>query len=114
MTHLIAALYIVHFRPYETRLLQSLEVFNEFTSLVLLYATIGFLHYEAKTSEDSFGNIPSGIDPIQQDEEEWYMLESEERRADLGWLFNGFMGVNVCVHLFFLIRSAVTDCKARC
>ena len=42
------------------------------------------------------------------------MLESEEMRSTCGWVFNGYIGLNVCVHLFFLIRSSVADCKKRC
>lgn len=108
LTHVFAALYKVHFRPYETNLLQSLEVFNEFTSLVLLYATIGFLHFPAEYLD------PVNPQPQQTDQvdelprgeiftEQWFMLESEEMRGNLGWIFNGLIGMNVCVHLYFLI-----------
>jgi len=95
MSNMIAALYILSFRPFNARLLHNLEVFNEVTSLILLYVTIGFLH-KVYVDDD--------------EQSHWYMLEDTARREGLGWGFMGIMGVNVGVHLFFLIRSTCLDC----
>lgn len=41
--NLIAAAYLLVFKPFDLPLLQRLEVFNEFTSMILLYTTLGWL-----------------------------------------------------------------------
>ena len=39
---MIELIYLIVFVPFDTKLLQSLEVFNEMTSMILLYTTLGF------------------------------------------------------------------------
>lgn len=85
---LISTAYLVAFKPFNSVLLQRLEVFNEVTSFALLYTCIYFTPY-------------------------FDIEEHQEIRSDLGWVFNGFMVMNMSVHLFFLGRSSYLDCKKR-
>lgn len=39
---MIELIYLIVFVPFDTQLLQSLEVFNEMTSMILLYTTLAF------------------------------------------------------------------------
>ena len=39
---IIEAIYLVIYKPFETQLLQNLELFNEITSMILLYTALGF------------------------------------------------------------------------
>ena len=83
---MIEAIYLFTFVPFETNLMQNLEVFNEITSFILLYISLGFTEFISDaTLED-----------------------------DLGWVFNGIMGVNICVHFYFMIRSTCSDIKKKC
>lgn len=43
---IISLLYLLLFKPFDEPLLQNLEVFNEFTSLALLYTTICWIKYD--------------------------------------------------------------------
>lgn len=49
---IISLLYLLLYRPFDTPLLQNLEVFNEFTSMALLYTTFCWLKYEFEEGED--------------------------------------------------------------
>ena len=42
------------------------------------------------------------------------LLDSEDAKNNVGWIFNAFMGVNISVHLYFMFRNAFRDVKARC
>lgn len=84
---MVAFTYLVLVKPFDDSLLQNLEVFNEVTSMTLLYL--------------SFAWIPD-------------LLDSEDAKNNVGWIFNAFMGVNISVHLYFMFRNAFRDAKARC
>lgn len=91
---IISLLYLLLFKPFDEPLLQNLEVFNEFTSLALLYTTVCWIKYD-------YG-----------DGEVWYWIEDEDLRENIvGTTFNAFMAINVVVHLFFLFRSVCRICK---
>lgn len=42
---MIEAIYLFTAVPFETPLLQNLEVFNEITSMILLYTSLGFTDF---------------------------------------------------------------------
>lgn len=90
---IISLLYLLLYRPFEERLLQNLEVFNEFTSLALLYTTICWIKYD------------------HEDGQVWYWIEDVQLRESIGYVFNSFMAINVSVHLYFLFRSLYLNCK---
>ena len=83
---MIELIYLIVYVPFDTQLLQSLEVFNEMTSMILLYTTLAFT--------------------------DW--LRSETFENNLGWVFNSAMAINICVHLYFMIRNTINDCKKKC
>jgi hypothetical protein len=93
---IISLLYLLLYKPFDTSLLQNLEVFNEFTSLALLYTTLCWLKF---------------YDPSDEDQEVWFWIEDEPLRENIGNFFNAVMGLNVSVHLYFLFRSLYRDCK---
>jgi hypothetical protein len=65
--------------------MQSLEVFNEVTGLVLLYHVLYFT-------------------PI---------LPSVEMQANIGYSFIVCMGANMVTHLYFLLRATFRDCNRK-
>lgn len=83
---MLEATYLFMYKPFETQLMLGLELFNEMTSLVLLYLALGFTDF----------------------------ISDEELEVELGWVFNSIMAVNICVHLYFMLRSSVNDCKRKC
>lgn len=85
---MIASGYLLVFKPFNSVLLQRLEVFNEMTSFALLYTCIYFTPY---------------VD----------IEEHFEINTYLGWIFNGIMVVNMSVHLFFLGQSSYFNCKKK-
>lgn len=82
---MIEAIYLIRFEPFKTVLLQRLELFNEITSLVLLYTSLCLTLF----------------------------VTLESTRDQVGYFFIGTMGVNIFVHLFYMVRSTVKDCKIR-
>jgi len=83
---MIEAAYLFVCSPFETQLMQGLEVFNEMTSFILLYIALGFTQF----------------------------ISDDALKLDLGWVFNSIMGINICVHLYFMLRSTARDCKKKC
>ena len=75
--------YLVLYKPFNTPLLQRLELFNEATSLFLLSLCVCFTDY----------------------------IDDEASINIVGWTFNAAMIFNMSVHLFFLGHSVVADCK---
>ena len=49
---MIEAIYLFIYVPFETQLLQNLEVFNEMTSMILLYTALGFTDFEPEDAGD--------------------------------------------------------------
>ena len=84
---MVAFLYLTIFKPFAVPLMQKLEVFNEITSLTLLYLT--------------FAWVPAYVD-------------DKETKKNIGWLFNSVMAVNITVHLFFMFQGVFRDIKTRC
>ena len=82
---IIETVYLLVFKPFEERLLQRLELFNEFTSIMLLYATLCFTEY----------------------------IYNDTAKSHIGWVFVGGMAVNMSVHLFFMVRGSCQDCKKK-
>ena len=83
---MIELMYLVVFVPFETQLLQNLEVFNEMTSMILLYTALAFTDF----------------------------IQGETLENQLGWVFNCAMAINICVHLYFMIRNTVRGCRQKC
>jgi len=77
--------YLATFKPSEETLLMKLDLFNEYTTVFLVDLLLTF----------SSGNV-SKMD-----------LEGD-------CIFLGLLLGNVCVHLFFLIKSTVVDIKESC
>lgn len=48
---MIAAIYLIVYKPFASKLLQGLEVFNEFTSLVLLSLVLGWTNFGLQERE---------------------------------------------------------------
>ena len=82
---MIETIYLLVFKPFEEPLLQRLELFNEFTSIMLLYATLCFTEY----------------------------IYNDTAKSHIGWVFVGGMAVNMSVHLFFMVRGSCQDCKKK-
>lgn len=85
LTCLFSTIFLLTFRPFEEPLMQSLEVFNEITGLVLLYHVLYFT-------------------PI---------LPSVVMQAKIGYSFIICMGANMATHLFFLLRATFRDCNRK-
>lgn len=85
---MVEAIYLFTAVPFETPLLQNLEVFNEITSMILLYTSLGFTDF-----------VPE---------------DDVETTINLSWVFNSVMAINICVHLYFMLRSTCQDVKKKC
>ncbi len=94
---IISLIYLLLYKPFDYPLLQNLEVFNEFTSLALLYTTFCWIKFD--------------YDEEGEEEVVWRWIPEDKLRNEIGYFFNAVMGLNVSVHLFFLFRSVYRDCK---
>jgi len=79
-------IYLMLYKPFSSQLLQGLEMFNEITSFVLTYISM------CLTGE---------------------FVAEPEARDNIGYSFNAVMGVNITVHIYFMIRSSYRDCKKK-
>ena len=86
-----AAIYLVHYKPFEDPTVQRLEVFNELTTMLLLSIVYCFTP-----------------------------LVPEKRHEMIGKLYMTVVGANICAHFFFLIknffkhmRQALLKCQRR-
>lgn len=86
MMNLAITIYLMLYKPFASQLLQGLEMFNEITSFVLTYISM------CLTGE---------------------YVANPEARDNIGYGFNAVMGVNIIVHIYFMIRSSVRDCKKK-
>ena len=78
-------IYLLYFMPMQTKYLNLIEVFNELTCIVLMYHLQLFSDF-----------VPSA-----------------ETRSRLGISFIFFICLNVCVHIFFLMRSSFSNVRAK-
>ena len=78
-------IYLVYFRPLESKFLNIMEAFNEVTCILLMY------HLQLFTD----------------------FVPLAETRSDLGISFITFISLNVAVHVFFLLRQNYHDIKRK-
>lgn len=82
---MIAAIYLQQYSPFEQSLLLRLEYFNEMTSMTLLYTSLCLTMF----------------------------VPDEGTRDHVGTFFIVVMTVNCIVHLFYMVRSTVIECKKK-
>ena len=73
--------------PFEENFMTKLEIFNEYTTILLLYLTFGFVN-------------------------DW--MGSAGFRNSLGFFFIAVVIGNMGTHLFFLIKSSYASIKEAC
>ena len=83
---MVQIVYLLLFMPFEEKLVGRLELFNEYTAMVLLYHAFMFTSL-----------VPS------------YYLQ---RMAGFSFLL--YMILNISVHFFFLFKTTFFDCKKKC
>ena len=83
---MVAAMHLLVGSPFNSSLLLRLEFFNEMTSMVLLYTSLCLT---------------------------WFIPEGDSMRDTVGTFFIVVMGINCIVHLFYMVRSTVIDCKQK-
>lgn len=87
---LIEICYLYLYRPFDDDLVLKLEIFNEFTNLVLLYHILLF--------------------------SDW--ISDASTRYLIGWAFIGANAINMSVHFFLLLKETFASmkdwCKAKC
>ena len=79
---LASACFLINFSPFEESLPLQLEIFNEITTVVLLYLVACFTEF----------------------------VHDVHTHVLIGYAFLFFMIGNMGVHLFFLLRSSIKDC----
>ena len=79
---LTSACFLINFSPFEESLPLQLEIFNEITTVVLLYLVACFTEF----------------------------VPDVHTHVLIGYAFLFFMIGNMAVHLFFLVRSSIKDC----
>ena len=79
---LASACFLINFSPFEESLPLQLEIFNEITTVLLLYLVACFTEF----------------------------VHDVHTHVLIGYAFLFFMIGNMGVHLFFLLRSSIKDC----
>ena len=80
---MISLAFLLHFDMYLETLVEDLEVFNEITTLILLYHLLVFTKFVSDTNTQ-------------------YLV---------GFSFAFFLSGNMATHVYFLLRSSFRDCK---
>ena len=80
----IQIIYLVKVRPFQETLIHKLELFNEVCTLIIIYTMMCF----------SEANI-----------------YREDKRIYVDIVFLASMGLNILVHLYFLMKGSVTNIK---
>ena len=91
---MLQALYLLHFRPFESPTMQRVEVFNEICSLCLMYALMCF----------------SGANASAAGEES---SDASATRVEFDLAFLAILGINLLVHLSLLMKSSIVDLKEK-
>ena len=82
---MVSLIFLLHFDMYLERLVEKLEIFNEVTTLVLLYHLLGFTNF----------------------------VSDIETQYIIGFSFVFFLSGNMATHVYFLLRSSCRDCKTK-
>ena len=80
---IFSLIFLLHFDMFLESLVENLEIFNEITTLILLYHLLGFTKF--------IGDV-----------------HAQHR---IGYSFILFLSANLVTHIFFLLRSSFRDCK---
>ena len=80
---MVSLVFLLHFDMYLESLVENLEIFNEVTTLVLLYHLLVFTKFVSEINTQ-------------------YLV---------GFSFAFFLSLNMATHVYFLLRSSFRDCK---
>ena len=80
---IMSACFLLNFSPFQESLPLRLEIFNEITTVLLLYTVTCFTNFVPDVHTQVF----------------------------IGYFFICLMIANMAAHLFFLLRSSFLDCK---
>ena len=80
---IISYAYLAHFKPFEDRIVQKLEVFNEVMFLIMINVLFCFTD----------------------------IIRNNEDKEILGYAFIFLLTINIVAHLFFLVKATIEDMK---
>ena len=82
---MVSLIFLLHYDMYLERLVENLEIFNEVTTLVLLYHLLGFTKF----------------------------VSDKQTQYFIGFSFVFYLCGNMATHVFFLLRSSCKDFRRK-